>query len=118
MVDIRVARVYDEPEPESRYRVLVDRLWPRGIKKEALAYDEWDKNVAPSPDLRKWFGHEPERFDEFTNRYRQELDESDAPQQLLEAAGTRDISLLIAAKDHQHNHGIVLRDYLREVAAD
>ncbi|KAB1641184.1 DUF488 domain-containing protein [Gulosibacter chungangensis] len=118
MVDIRVARVYEEAEPKSRYRVLVDRLWPRGVKKESLEYDDWNKDVAPSPDLRTWFGHKPERFEEFANRYREELDSSDAPQELLKAAGSRDVSLLIAAKDAQHNHGIVLRDYLAEIAKE
>lgn len=116
MVNIRIARVYDDAEPKSRYRVLVDRLWPRGVKKESLELDEWNKDVAPSPDLRKWFGHKPERFEEFGNRYREELDSSEAPSQLLEAAGSRDISLLIAAKDAQHNHALILREYLLELA--
>lgn len=116
MVDIRVARVYDDAEPESRYRILVDRLWPRGFKKESLEYDDWNKDVAPSADLRKWFGHDPERFAEFSSRYREELDKSEAPSDLLDAAGSRRISLLIAAKDPANNHGIVLRDYLVDLA--
>ncbi|MGO1543499.1 MAG: DUF488 domain-containing protein [Gulosibacter sp.] len=116
MAGIRVVRVYDDAEPKSRYRVLVDRLWPRGIKKEDLEYEDWNKEVAPSSELRKWFGHKPERFEEFASRYREELDGSDAPQELLDAAGSKPISLLIAAKDEKHNHGIVLRDYLKELA--
>ncbi|SJM60208.1 DUF488 domain-containing protein [Gulosibacter sp. 10] len=116
MSDIRIARVYDDAESESRYRVLVDRLWPRGVKKDDLQFDRWDKEVAPSSELRKWFGHRAERFDEFAERYREELDSSEAPGALLDEAGDRPISLLIAAKDAEHNHAVVLKRYLEELA--
>lgn len=114
--DIALARVYDDEGKNDGYRVLVDRIWPRGIRKEALDLDEWCKDVAPSSDLRKWFGHDPKRFDEFRDRYLEELDSSDEPQALLERAGdAARITLLIAAKDESHNHGIVLRDHLKSL---
>lgn len=108
----------DDGSTSHEYRVLVDRLWPRGIKKERLAHDDWDKDVAPSSELRKAFHQGDADFEEFSGRYRRELDDSDAPQALLDRArdaGARTVVLLYAAKDTEHNHAQVLQDLLREL---
>ena len=115
---IRLARVHDhldEQVPEGLWRVLVDRLWPRGIRKARLALSDWDKDVAPSTALRKEFHSGHLSFEEFRVRYTAELDASDAGEQLLDRARSEDadeVLLLIAAKDAEHNHGIVLREHL------
>ena len=75
--DVRVRRVYDEPEPEDGTRVLVDRIWPRGLTKDKARLDQWFKQVAPSTELRKWYSHDPERFEEFGRRYREELKDAE-----------------------------------------
>jgi uncharacterized protein YeaO (DUF488 family) len=114
---IRINRAYDEPGEQDGYRVLVDRLWPRGVKKEILAIDEWCKIVAPSTDLRKWFGHDPSRFDEFRAIYITELESFDEPQKLLDRAGNHTvITLIYAAKDPEINHARVLQEYLQNIA--
>lgn len=95
-------------------RVLVDRLWPRGIKKENLQHDEWLKDVAPSPELRKWFDHDPEKFEEFSQNYRLELDAGNADVvKLLALVGEGDVALLYAAKNREINHAVVLAEWLR-----
>lgn len=97
----RIRRVYDEPSPEDGRRVLVDRLWPRGLAKDALAIDDWAKAIAPSTELRKWYGHEPSRFAEFAERYRAELQDAerqDALQELRAAAAAGPLTLLTATK--------------------
>jgi uncharacterized protein YeaO (DUF488 family) len=109
----RIKRVYEEAEADDGYRVLVDRLWPRGVSKDRAEIDEWLKDVAPSPDLRTWFGHRPERFDEFAERYAAELDGAPALEHLRELVGAHDtVTLVIAAKDPEHNHALVLLDQL------
>ena len=111
----RVARVYDERSRPRTYRVLVDRLWPRGVKKEEAALDEWAKDVAPSPELRRWYGHDPPRFAEFARRYRAELRKppsAHAVAHLLEVARKREVTLLTATKDVEHSGAQVLLDYL------
>lgn len=118
--DIELHRVYDHSSvAPGRYRVLVDRLWPRGIRREDLACDAWLKDLAPSPDLRRWFGHEPERWTEFHQRYAAEL-KSEAQRQalaaLLDDAGSRPITLLYGAKDPERNNAVVLRDALLHAA--
>ncbi|GEB39263.1 hypothetical protein GLI01_32980 [Gluconacetobacter liquefaciens] len=112
--EIGLKRVYDAPEPGDGVRVLVDRLWPRGVRKDALKMDLWLKDVAPSPDLRHWFGHDPVRWEEFQARYRREL-EAGNPEiaQLGALAGREKVTLLYAAHDLVHNHALVLRDFLR-----
>lgn len=115
---IRVKRVYDPPEPDDGRRILVERLWPRGMKKETVAADEWRKDVAPSTELRKWYGHRVERWEEFRRRYRAELDASpDAWRPLLDAAARGTVTLLYSARDPEHNSAVLLRDYLAERAA-
>lgn len=111
---IQCKRVYDEPSPEDGTRVLVDRLWPRGVSKEAAALDDWMKAVAPSDERRKWFDHDPEKWEEFRVRYAQELDEKeDLVQELRSKADSGTLTLLYAAKDREHNHAVVLRNYLQ-----
>jgi uncharacterized protein YeaO (DUF488 family)/DNA-binding MarR family transcriptional regulator len=114
---VRIRRVYDETEPGEGARVLVDRLWPRGLRKDAVELDEWLKDVAPSAELRTWFGHAPERFAEFTSRYHAELETvagQAALNRLQELAKGRPLTLLTATKDVEHSHATVLADLLRE----
>ncbi|MBB2199334.1 MAG: DUF488 domain-containing protein [Gluconacetobacter sp.] len=112
--EIGLKRVYDAPEPGDGVRVLVDRLWPRGVRKDALKMDLWLKDVAPSPDLRHWFGHDPARWEEFQARYRRELQAGNPEIAQLEALASREkVTLLYAAHDLGHNHALVLRDFLR-----
>jgi uncharacterized protein YeaO (DUF488 family)/DNA-binding MarR family transcriptional regulator len=114
--EVEIARVYDPPGPGS-HRVLVDRLWPRGIAKEAAPFDEWLKDVAPSAELRKWFSHVPERFQEFALRYRRELEEEPARaalRHLRAEAVRRKVVLMTATKDLEQSGAAVLRDVLRQ----
>lgn len=115
MHPIRLRSVYDPPDSEDGFRVLVDRLWPRGLAKEKLAFDLWLKEVAPSPGLRRWFGHVPERWEEFRRRYRAELDEQpELVAQLRKQAEKTPLTLLFAAHDERHNQAVVLKEYLEE----
>lgn len=114
---IRVKRVYDKPADSDGYRVLVDRLWPRGIRKADLKHDLWLKDVSPSSELRKWFNHDADQWGEFKKRYHAELNkEKDAVAQLLDIASSETLTLLYAAKDEEHNQAVVLRDYLIALA--
>ncbi|MGV6876731.1 DUF488 domain-containing protein [Pseudochelatococcus sp. B33] len=116
-LDIRLKRIYDPPAEDDGARVLVDRLWPRGIRKEGARLTLWLKDVAPSPELRRWFGHDPARWDEFSRRYRAELDANgEAVQRLREFLALGPLTLLYAAHDTEHNQAVVLADYLREHA--
>jgi uncharacterized protein YeaO (DUF488 family) len=113
-----VKRAYEPPAPGDGRRILVERLWPRGMKKEALAADAWAKEVAPSTELRQWFGHEVGRWEEFRRRYRAELDSNrSAWEPILDAAARAPVTLLYSAHDTLHNSAVVLRDYLAERAA-
>lgn len=110
---IRIKRTYEAPSRGDGRRILVERLWPRGMKKEALALDTWRKEVAPSTDLRKWFNHRVERWEEFRRRYRQELGANPgAWKPILDAAGHGAVTLLFSARDVDHNGAVVLRDFL------
>jgi uncharacterized protein YeaO (DUF488 family) len=112
---LQIKRIYEDPEPADGFRVLVDRLWPRGISKERAALDLWLKDIAPSTQARTDFGHKAENFEEFTVRYRSELDANDAVHAALDLLNNHKVvTLLIAAKDPVINHGQVLRDYLLE----
>ncbi len=108
----RTKRVYDPPDPGDGHRVLVDRLWPRGLSKDAAAVDLWLKDIAPSPELRRWFNHDPERWSEFQDRYGEELKSPErvAAFQELAEAGDRPsgVTLLFGAKDERHNHAVML----------
>ncbi|MBX9880194.1 MAG: DUF488 domain-containing protein [Candidatus Obscuribacterales bacterium] len=110
---IRTKRVYDEPEPTDGLRILVDRLWPRGISKEKLVVDDWIKEVSPSTELRQWFAHKPERWRQFLIKYFQELDHNQVYwQPLLKKAQRHHMTLIYAAKDVRHNNAEALKQYL------
>lgn len=116
---IRVKRVYDPYEPADGLRYLVDRLWPRGMKKEHLRIDEWLKEVAPSAGLRSWFGHESDKWEEFCLRYEAELaDNRGAWQPLLEAACGKTVTLLFSAHDLEHNNALALKSFLESRMSD
>lgn len=109
LMKIQLKRVYETPSPSDGFRVLVDRLWPRGIKKENAHVDLWAKNIAPSAELRKWFGHVPERFPEFKKRYEEELRANPAWADFIKSVSGHDIiTLLFAAKDKDHNNAVVI----------
>lgn len=114
-MDIAIKRVYDEAEESDGFRILVDRLWPRGRSKEKAAVDLWLKAVAPSTGLRKWFDHDAAKWDGFKQRYDEELKANpDGLEELQEAVkGKRKVTLLFGAKDIEHNQAVVLREYLR-----
>src|SRR5690606_30417207 len=113
---IRVRRVYDEPDGHDGTRVLVDRVWPRGVRKDDLDMDEWLKDVAPSAELRKWFGHDPDKFTEFRRRYRAELHHADAREtmrRLRSIAADEPLTQRTAPRDVDHSQVSVLADLLR-----
>jgi len=115
MKSIEIKRVYENKLADGTYRILVDRLWPRGIKKIDLYLDEWDKAIAPTPQLRKWFNHEAEHFNEFEILYRKELvDKKDALNRLRVIAQKNSLTLLYGAKDTKINHAIILKKVLME----
>jgi uncharacterized protein YeaO (DUF488 family) len=115
VLDLRLKRVYDPPEKEDGARVLVDRLWPRGLRKEKAALALWLKDVAPSAELRQWFGHDPVRFAEFSRRYRLELEANEAVLGRIDDLLKRGrVTLVYGAHDTVHNQAQVLLDYLQE----
>jgi uncharacterized protein YeaO (DUF488 family) len=109
---LQIRRVYAEPGPNEGRRVLVDRVWPRGLSKQDLAGVVWMKEVGPSDALRKWFAHRPERWDGFRERYFAELDHNPAVAQLRALMREGQVTLLFGAKDETHNQAVALRDYL------
>ena len=112
---IRLRRAYDEMGQNDGQRVLVDRMWPRGVKKDALDLTEWCKDVAPSDELRRWFAHDPDRWPEFQSRYRDELrDHEDDVARLADMAQQKRLTLVFAAKDRDRNNAVVLRSVLAE----
>jgi uncharacterized protein YeaO (DUF488 family) len=116
---VRLRRVYEDPSPDDGTRVLVDRIWPRGLRKDSAHFDEWLKHVAPSKDLRAWYGHEPEKFTEFRHRYLAELrdpEQSEAMEQLKEIRRRGPVTVLTATKDIEHSHAAVLAALLRDGA--
>lgn len=111
-MDILLKRAYETPSAADGRRVLVDRLWPRGLTKARAAVDLWLKEVAPSTELRQWFGHDPEKWTEFKRRYRTELKGSSALSELAALAREGKVTLVYAAKDEQHNEAVVLKQVL------
>lgn len=111
-MSVMLKRVYDPPAKADGERVLVDRLWPRGLTKVKAKIDLWLKDVAPSTELRKWFGHDPEKWTEFKKRYRVELKNNPALSELQELSRQGDITLVYAAKDQLHNAAVVLKQIL------
>ena len=111
---IQLKRVYEEPSDKDGMRVLVERLWPRGLTKERAAVDLWLKDVAPSPELRKWFGHDPARWEQFQERYRQELRKQEDAVQLMKQKGKEGtVTLVYAARDEEHNGALALKRFLQ-----
>ncbi|MCZ7591867.1 MAG: DUF488 domain-containing protein [Kiritimatiellae bacterium] len=110
-------RVYDPPEKSDGKRVLVDRLWPRGLSKEKAQVDVWLKEIAPSTELRKWFGHEPEKFAEFNKRFRAELKGNPALEELKALARKETVTIVYSAGDQLHNNAVVLQEILSTSAA-
>jgi uncharacterized protein YeaO (DUF488 family) len=120
MVDVRIKRAYDPPAEDDGQRVLVDRVWPRGVTREEARLDAWERDVAPSVDLRRWFGHDPARWEEFRKRYRAELEKppaSTALERLAERARHGRLTLVYSARDTEHNQAVVLAEALRESLA-
>ena len=112
---MRIARIYDQPHPDDGERVLADRLWPRGVRKDDPRIDRWIKEVAPSSELRRWYNHELDRYDEFVSRYEHELEEPTAAKALGELRALADpgpVTLLTSAKDVEHGHLVVLKRLL------
>ncbi len=115
---IRLKRVYDAPDPEDGARVLVERLWPRGTSKDKAAVDLWMKEIAPSPELRKWYGHDAEKWEEFVRRYRAELESNEDAVRRLEAmAADGHLTLVFASRDAERCSAVVLRRWMEERAA-
>jgi uncharacterized protein YeaO (DUF488 family) len=111
---LNIKRVYERPSRNDGTRILVDRIWPRGVSKKKAALDEWFKDIAPSPGLRKWFGHDPERFAEFRRRYCAELKLNKAAvKHMRDLMRGSQVTLLYGAHDEEHNHARVLAEYLR-----
>jgi len=117
MTTVKIKRVYEPTDPGDGLRVLVDKLWPRGIKKTDLHYDIWAKDISPSTPLRQWYHQEPEtRWNEFQRKYTQELKESGAMKDFMEQIkGEKTITLLYASKNAAENHALILREYIEKV---
>jgi uncharacterized protein YeaO (DUF488 family) len=111
-MDVRLKRAYEPAAPTDGHRVLIDRLWPRGVSRQQAKLDGWDKELSPSAELRQWFGHEPERFQEFRRRYIEEL-RSKRPQLTALRRHAREGMLVYAAQDTEHNDAVVLAEVLR-----
>jgi uncharacterized protein YeaO (DUF488 family) len=112
-LNIRLKRAYEPPSAEDGLRVLVDRLWPRGLGKSEAAIDRWLKEVAPSSELRRWFGHDPRKWNEFRRKYQVELSgRGDLLRELRQAAREGPLTLVYSARDQEHNQAVVLRDLL------
>ena len=117
MTQIKLKRVYEDYSENDGFRVLVDRLWPRGMKKEHLHYDLWAKDITPSPEIRKWFHEDMQnRWGEFSGLYTKELSQSDAVKKFVETIKNKEVvTLLYASKDPDHNHAKILKAYLDKV---
>ena len=117
MSEIKLVRIYDHEQPAG-YRVLVDRMWPRGMSKVKADLDEWDKQIGPTTELRKWFNHEDEKFLEFKEKYIKELDENDFTPEFIETVKDKlksgDVLFLYGAKNREHNQAVVLKEYVEK----
>lgn len=122
MAEIKLRRAYDEKGQDDGYRVLIDRLWPRGIKKEELSYSWWPKDIAPSDELRKSFDHDTEKFESFKKEYKKELEEKSIKSEFLDKVKKQlkkhNVTLVYGAKDTEHNQAVVLKEWLEEKLAD
>ncbi|HUH27664.1 DUF488 domain-containing protein [Gelidibacter sp.] len=116
MKPIQIKRVYDAPSKSDGYRILIDRIWPRGVSKEDADLDDWNKDLAPSTELRKWFDHDPDKFDDFSFKYKKELkDKVDALKHLGQKAKDQTVTLLYGAKDETYNQAVVLKEVLENI---
>jgi uncharacterized protein YeaO (DUF488 family) len=113
---IRIERIYDNPEGDNGFRVLVDRLWPRGLSKDKVKIDLWQKDIAPSDSLRKWFAHDENKWNDFRRKYFKQLDKnSDAVNKMIkQAKGQDSITLLYGTKEHRFNNAVALKEYLQD----
>ncbi len=110
---IQVKRIYEDAANRDGHRLLVDRVWPRGVSKEDARLDDWNKDIAPSTELRKWFDHKEDRFPEFKKKYKEELSKQIEPlKEIASIAKEKQVTLLFGAKDENHNQAIVLKEYL------
>jgi len=113
-MEVRLKRAYEQPARSDGYRVLIDRLWPRGVSKHEAQLDEWARELAPSSELRRWFGHDPAKFDEFRRRYREELaGQEEKLRELRRRARAGTLTLVYGARDSEHNDAVVLAELLR-----
>lgn len=113
MGTIQIKRVYDDPSESDGYRILVDRIWPRGVSKEEAKLDEWNKDLAPSTELRKWFDHDPDKFEDFSKEYEKELEYNTADlKNLHDKAKNQTVTLLYGAKDTKCNQAVVLKEVI------
>ncbi len=113
-MQIKIKRIFDDPSKNDGYRILIDRIWPRGVSKEDAKLDDWNKDIAPSDTLRKWFDHDPDKFDEFAKKYRNELDDKKKDlAEIRKKAEERTVTLLYGAKDTEHNQAVVLQNVLK-----
>ena len=116
---VRTKRAYDPAEPDDGYRVLIDRLWPRGVRKDAARIDEWAREVSPSDELRRWYGHDPAKFEEFARRYRAELaDQADTIKALRDRARHETVTIVFGARDAPHSNAAVLAPLLEAGGGD
>ncbi len=116
MGELKIKRIYEEPQKEDGIRILVDRLWPRGVSKKEAELDFWLKDVAPDSDLRKWFNHEPEKFKEFSKLYTKELEaETDKLEEIKAMLKHKNVTLLYGAKDPEINHAVVLKKFIEKM---
>ncbi len=112
---VQVKRVYEKPSKEDGKRILVDRVWPRGVSKEKAAIDEWLRDIAPSSELRKWFGHDPEKWDAFRDRYWKELQKKNSEMdELRNLLKQGPVTLVYGARDEQHNNAVALEEFLQK----
>ncbi len=110
---VKIKRIYEPASPDDGKRIYIDRLWPRGMKKEEVKIDEWLKEISPSDDLRKWFGHDPSKYAEFKRRYKKELDKrKETLERLRKEAKRETVTLLFSAKDVEHNNATVMQEVL------
>jgi uncharacterized protein YeaO (DUF488 family) len=116
MAALKIKRAYQPKEKSDGFRVLVDRIWPRGLKREDAHFDVWMKEIAPSTALRKWFNHDPEKWEEFNEKYKSELKQSPHLEELLGYLKEhKTVTLIYGAKDEQHNQAVVLKDFLEKI---
>lgn len=114
-MELKLKRAYEEPSADDGYRILVDRVWPRGLTKQQLAVDLWLRGIAPSTDLRKWFGHDPSRWEEFRHRYQEELAEKqDLLAEILQRAKQGPVTLVYGAKDEARNQAVVIKEIVEK----